>query len=123
MATRKSARSNKSTTPKSGRVTSNGLSDYEVEVGERDRPPQEEDPWPIEGQPDPRTDCDCPPPQATPGTGPSRPRPPEGGPKGDDCCRQILAALRCIPGIDETCLHLRKPKTPPKVKIANLCGV
>ena len=81
--------------------------------------PQQEDPWPIEGYPDPPQDHEPTPP---PPPSPSRPRPPLSTPKGDDCCRQIMEVLRCIPGIDEECLRLHKPKTPPKVTIANLCG-
>ena len=79
-----------------------------------------EDPWPIDGYPEPPQDCKCPP--SSPPPGPSRPSPPDAKPKGDDCCQQIFEILRCIPGIDEECLCLQKPKTPPKVKIANLCG-
>jgi hypothetical protein len=40
----------------------------------------------------------------------------------DDCCSQLIEALRCIPGVDERCLRLSKPKIPSKVKLANLCG-
>lgn len=79
----------------------------------------EDDPWQIDGFPEPTDDCNCnPPPPSTP----SRPAPPVATPKGDDCCQQILELLRCIPGIDEKCLYPHKPKTPPKVKITNLCG-
>ena len=84
-------------------------------------PAQQEDPWPIEGAPEDVDDCRCKP--THPETGPARPVPTDAVPKGDDCCQQILDVLRCIPGIDEKCLHPHKPKTPPKVKITNLCGV
>jgi hypothetical protein len=79
-----------------------------------------EDPWVIDGIPSSPTDCDCPP---VPTPGPVREPLPPTTPKGDDCCQQILEILKCIPGIDERCLKVRKPKTPPNVKIANLCGV
>jgi len=85
--------------------------------------PPQKDPWSIDGYtapaPAPR-DCACPP---TAAPVPQRPEPPETKPKDNDCCQQILDALRCIPGIDERCLRLRKPKTSPKLKITNLCGV
>ena len=87
---------------------------------EHPKDPSSKDPWLIDGQQGP-PDCNCPP-KANPPT-PSRPTPPEGGPKGDDCCRQILEVLRCLHGTNEKCFNIRKPKTKPKVKIANLCGV
>src|SRR5215213_1476396 len=74
---------------------------------------QYDDPWKIEGEPVIPDDCECPPKRT-----PSRPKPerPESKPKDQDCCRQILELMRCIPGIDERCLHLHKPKVSSKVK-------
>ena len=86
---------------------------------QRPKDEREDDPWPIENFPKPADDCDCGPSLVKP---PAPGRPPRERSKGKDCCEQILEALRCIPGIDEKCLNLRKPKTPPKVKLANLCG-
>lgn len=93
--------------------------DYEDD-GHQDPAPAE-DPWTIEGIPQNVDDCGCKP--APPSNSPVRPNPVDAKPKGNDCCQQILDILQCIPGIDQKCLHVRKPKTPPKVKVANLCGV
>lgn len=82
-------------------------------------PATAEDPWQIDEFPEPPEDCVCETPR------PSRPRPPAPEPrkpKNDDCCRQILEALKCIPNIDPDCLKFHKPKASPKFKVAELCG-
>jgi hypothetical protein len=85
-------------------------------------PNQEEgpdDPWSIDGYPQSSSDCNCHP-------SPQHPRPtpcdsPIVKPKGDDCCRQMIEILRGPSGIDERSFKFRKPKTDPKIKLANLC--
>lgn len=89
-----------------------------------DRPPEREpdemhDPWPIDGFPEPPPDCDC---EPEPPAGRRPERPPRIPPR-DDCCDRIIDTLRCIQeGGGERCFLIPKPKTPPKVKIANACG-
>jgi hypothetical protein len=80
-----------------------------------------DDPWPIEdfdGYPEP-DHCVCPP-EVRP-TPPKRERP-EYTPKPVDCCTQMIEILRCLPGFDERCISVRKPKASAKVKVAGLCG-
>jgi hypothetical protein len=101
---------------------STGGDDHRVNAVGAAHTPTPLDPWELEGLPTKAPGgCECtqsPAPSQTP-----RPTPTEARPKGDDCCKQIIEILRCLPGIDEKCLHIRKPKTPPKVKMANLHGV
>jgi hypothetical protein len=80
--------------------------------------PQTSDPWDVSA-PKPSCDCGCQPPQ------PKAPRPcqnpPRAKPKPDDCCRQLIDLISKLPGIDQRVLNIHKPKTKPKVKVANLC--
>jgi hypothetical protein len=101
---------------------STGGDDHRVNAVGAAHTPTPLDPWELEGLPT-KAPCGC---ECTQSPAPSqtpRPTPTEARPKGDDCCKQIIEILRCLPGIDEKCLHIRKPKTPPKVKMANLHGV
>ena len=100
----------------------------DVSVGDRQQPsrpprgvnPSRSDPWPVDDPAQAPGDCGCgcakaPRPPATPCNHPIV------KPKGDDCCRQILDALKSMPGFDERRLKLHKPKQSTKVKLANRC--
>lgn len=97
---------------------------HSAKAGDAHAPGREHDrndPWPIDGYPEQLQDCRCKP-APTGSPRPPHPEIPINRPKGDDCCRQILQILQCIPGIDQECLKVRKPKTSSKLQVAYMCG-
>jgi hypothetical protein len=81
------------------------------------RPPREtEEPWPVDITGHDAPHCDCAPAPTPP------PKPPctRSVQKDNDCCERLIALLGGDrPNAGRTKIH--KPKTPPKVKLANWC--